>query len=278
MTITETGVIRDPMTPLSYIVIAVCLSVVAFVAAMMGIGGGILYTPIQVLFGVDVHEAATTSLTLIMILSVGATFIYRRASMVDFKIAFVFEVFSVMGGFLGGYLSSYVSGDAIIGILIGVLVVASAGMFLKGRGPLGCVAETLPWYVWKRATGSSEYRINMFIAIPLCLLAGTISGMIGVGGGFIKVPMMVLLFAIPADIAIATSGFMVGLTAIGGFAGHLAGGHWNPAMTLILAPGVLAGAMLGAKAMLKIEKEKLRRIFSVLMLLLAVWLAYRFFG
>jgi len=266
------------VTTLSYIVIAVCLSGVAFLSAMIGIGGGILYTPVQVLVGIGVHEAAATSLALIMMLSFGATIVYHRAKKVDFKIAFVFETFTVVGGFFGGYFSGYVAEDGIISILITALLVAAAGMFLRKGGSVARFETDGPWYVWKRSAFGSHYHINMFVAAIVCIIAGGISGMTGVGGGFIKVPMMVIFFAIPIDTAIATSGFMVGITAIAGFIGHLMHGHWNPVMTFIFAPGVLLGSMLGAKTMLRIEKEKLRRIFAVFMIVLAAWLAWRFFG
>ena len=67
------------MYPLMYAGIAASLAVLALVAALLGIGGGTLYTPLQLFFGIDIHEAATTSLFLIFILSIGATVVYRRA-------------------------------------------------------------------------------------------------------------------------------------------------------------------------------------------------------
>ena len=90
-----------------------------------------------------------------------------------------------------------------------------------------------------------------------------------------KVPMLVLLFGIPMDIAVATSGFMVGITALGGFAGHFAAGHFDWRMGLILAPAVFIGAQIGAHTMLRINRERLKRIFGIAMFVIAIGLFLR---
>jgi uncharacterized membrane protein YfcA len=86
---------------------------------------------------------------------------------------------------------------------------------------------------------------------------------------------MVILFGIPMEIAVATSGFMVGITALGGFGGHLAVGHFDWRMGLMLAPGVFIGAWLGAHTMLRIDRLLLRRIFGIAMLIIAIGLFLR---
>ena len=79
-------------------------------------------------------------------------------------------------------------------------------------------------FVWRRVVGGRRFSVNLAMALPISFLAGLVSGMVGVGGGVLKVPMMVLLFGIPMDIAIGSSAFMIGVTATGGFSGHLARG------------------------------------------------------
>lgn len=266
------------MPLISYIVIAFCLSAVAFVAAMIGIGGGVGYAPIQVIFGVDPHEAATTSLSLILMLSIGATLVYAKAGRVDFKVALVFEIFSIIGGFAGGYFSQYVPGRGIVAILIAAIFASAIAMLKRPNARPLHTFEDGRWYIWHRRVGGIAYNINILFAIPICMLAGVLSGMVGVGGGFIKVPMMAVLFGIPLDIAIATSAFMVGITALSGFSGHLVVGHWNPIMTLVFAPGVLVGSILGARTMLRIDKTKLKLIFCILMILIAIGLIIKFFA
>ncbi len=250
------------------------LALAAFLAAMLGIGGGVVYTPLQIFFGVGIHEAAATSLMLIIVLSFSATSVYHRAGRVDWAVAALLEVFTASGGFAGGYLSDYLPQDILIIVLMAVLVLTGISM-LRGQGPLAGKRTEHAWYRWRRTRCGEEYELNLLAALPICFLAGALSGLVGIGGGVIKVPMMVLLFGIPMDIAVATSGLMVGITAVGGFAGHLVQGHFDWRMALMLAPGVFIGAQVGAHTMLRIDRELLKRIFGAVMLVLAIGLFTR---
>lgn len=247
----------------------------AFLAAMLGIGGGVVYTPLQIFFGVGIHEAAATSLMLIVVLSFSATSVYHRAGRVDWALALLLEAFTASGGFAGGYISDFLPQDILIIILMAVLVFTGISM-LRGRGRIsGRHGVKHAWYRWRRTRCGEEYELNLLAALPICFFAGALSGLVGIGGGVIKVPMMVLLFGIPMDIAVATSGLMVGITAIGGFAGHLVQGHFDWRMALMLAPGVFVGAQIGAHTMLRIDRERLKRIFGAVMLILALGLFTR---
>jgi len=95
------------------------------------------------------------------------------------------------------------------------------------------------FFRWRRSMGPEPYCVNLALALPIAFVAGVVSGLIGVSGGILKVPMLVLLFGVPMNIAVGSSAFMVGLTAMGGFLGHLAAGHFNWKMALMLAPAWL---------------------------------------
>lgn len=256
-----------------YAGLIIALAIVAAFASMLGIGGGVMYTPLQVIFGVDIHEAATTSLFLIMILSFSATRIYRRAGKVDWKMAIALETITMSGGFAGGYLSSFVPSLPLKILLITVLVLAGITMLKIGQRDHSHLIDHPSWYMWTRRRNGERYTINMLIAFPISLVAGAISGAIGIGGGVLKVPMMAILLGVPIDIAIATSAFMVGITALGGFAGHLIAGHWDWKTSLILTPAIFIGAWIGAHTMLKIDKRKLRVAFGILVIIIAAILA-----
>ncbi len=258
--------------------LALALAAGAFVAALMGIGGGVLYTPLQVLFGIGIHQAAATSLFLIIILSFAATHVYRRARKVDWRMAVVLELFTIAGGFLGGYGAHLVPSTPLVVLLAVVLVFSGAMMLLPGMRRTRAGTEEKAWFCWQRAFGDERYTINCLVAFPLCFLAGIISGAVGVGGGVVKVPLLVLLLGVPIDIAIATSAFMVGITAVGGFAGHLVAGSWDWRLSMILAPGVFLGAQLGAHTMLRIDRGRLRKIFGLLVIGIAIVLVAKRFA
>lgn len=255
-----------------YAALIVCLFAAAFFAAIMGVGGGALYTPLQIFFGVDIHDAAATSLFLIIILSIAATIVYRRAKKIDWPMAVVLVLISVAGGFAGGFVAEYLSSDFLQILLTVAVIFAGVNMIVrKGKIHAVCAAESA-WYVWRRSVNGEEYAINILLAAPASFLAGAVSGLVGVGGGIIQVPILVLLFCVPIDIAIATSAFMVGLTAMGGFAGHLIAGSWDWRLSLIAAPAVFVGARFGARHMLGLEKSKLKKIFGIFMFLIAAGL------
>ncbi|MBT3182373.1 MAG: sulfite exporter TauE/SafE family protein [Deltaproteobacteria bacterium] len=255
---------------LSYIAIAFCLCLVAFVAAIFGIGGGGLYTPIQLFFDIGIHEAASTSLFLMIVLSIGATIIYQRARKVDWQLAIIFVIFTISGGFLGGYLSDFISSDVLTSILVLVMILCGATMLIQPERKHTDKLISRAFYVWNRAFDSRLYSVNLIIALPVCFAAGLLSGMIGIGGGILLVPMMAVFFNIPLDIAIATSGFMVGVTAIGGLSGHIFAAHVNWQRCLIFAPGILLGSMFGARFMLRVGKRRLKMAFGLLMFIMAL--------
>ena len=263
---------------LAYVGAALALACVAFVASLMGIGGGTLYTPLQVFFGIGIHEAAATSLFLIFILPLSATRVYRKAGKIDWRMALVLECATVAGGISGGFSSQFIPSQLLAVILAAALALASLSMLHPAGNLHPHLTRGDSWYLWHRRCCGEGYVVNLLVALPVSFVAGALSGMVGIGGGVLKVPMMVLLFGVPMDIAIATSGLMVGITAAGGFAGHLAAGHWDWRMSLILAPGVFAGAWFGAHAMLRLNKRMLRKAFGVLMLIVAVALVYKTFG
>lgn len=263
-----------PMTIIWHIGLALSLFLAAAFAALLGIGGGVLYTPLQVLYGVDIYTAAATSLFLIIILSLSATRVYRKANKVDWQLAFVLEIFSICGGFAGGFFSDLVPALTLKIILVVTLIIAAVFMFLKDTAAIKIGTGSEKIYVWKRERNGISYDVNLLIALPIALIAGILSGMLGIGGGVLKVPMMTLLLGIPMDIAISTSVFMVGITSLAGFSGHLLAGHWNWKMSLILAPFVFVGAYIGAHTMLRTDKKKLKFLFGVFLILIAAGLVY----
>ncbi len=249
------------MTAIMLTILAAGMFVVALVFSMLGQGGGVLYTPIQVWSGIDFHIAATTSLFLIMVTSLSATTVYRKAKRVDWPLAIVLETVSVLGGLTGGLASERFSGPILMVLLAGVITLAAVFMvrdFDRDRDR----PRPNSFCGWRRRLGEEEYCVNLLRALPISFVAGTVSGLVGVGGGILKVPMMVLLFGIPMEFAVGSSAFMVGLTAAGGFAGHVASGHWDWRASLILAVAVFVGGQIGARVSIGVDRKKIKKGFG----------------
>jgi len=248
---------------------------IATVFSAMGVGGGVLYTPVQLLFGINFHTAAATSLFLIMITSLSATLVFRKSGAVDWPMAIVLEASTTLGAFLGGLFSGHFSGRFLTYLFAGVLAVAAFFMVKHFQTPDRCRGLPSNFFRWRREIALEIYCINLAVALPITFVAGVVSGLIGVSGGILKVPMMVLLFGVPMNIAVGSSAFMVGLTAIGGFLGHLAAGHVDWRMALIVVPGIFLGAQIGARTSVKIDKTKMKHFFGYVLAILAAFLIIR---
>jgi len=256
------------MTAVLVMLLAAVMFVVALVFSVLGQGGGSLYTPIQVWSGIDFHIAATTSLFLIMVTSLSATIVFRKAKRVDWPLAIVLESITVLGGVTGGLCSARFSGPTLMVLFAGVVAFAAIFMVRDFHLDHGC-PEHSGFFGWRRQLAGHVYCVNLLLALPISFAAGAVSGLVGVGGGILKVPMMVLLFGIPMEIAVGSSALMVGLTAAGGFAGHVASGHWDWKISLILAVAVFVGGQIGARISVGVNKRKMKVLFGYFLFAIA---------
>jgi uncharacterized membrane protein YfcA len=248
------------------------LFIVSILFSMLGQGGGALYTPLQVYVGINFHTAATTSLFLIMITSLSSTIVYRKASKIDWPLAVVLETVTVSGGLLGGLFSERLSGEILS--IIFAITVGIAALFMIFRPEPTLQPESVPKWRgltrWRRNFAGHLYSVNLLVALPVSFVVGAASGLVGVGGGILNVPLMVLLLGIPMDIAIGSSAFMVGLTSAGGFTGHVISGHWDWKLSLILSIAVFIGGQIGARISIRANKQKLKVAFGWFLLAIAV--------
>jgi len=250
-------------------ILSAIMFLVAVVFSMLGQGGGALFTPVQVFAGIDFHVAATTSLFLIMVVSVSATIVFRKGKRVDWPLAVALESVTAVGGLAGGLLSGWFAGSMLMVAFAAVIAFAAFFMIRNVTRAHPC-PERSSLFSWRRVLGERVYCVNMLLALPISFLVGGISGLVGVGGGILKVPMMVLLLGIPMEIAVGSSAFMVGLTAAGGFAGHVASGHWDWRTSLVLAVAVFAGGQIGARKSMSLDKDKIKKGFGWFLCTLAL--------
>ena len=241
----------------------------AILFSMLGQGGGVIYTPVQVLSGIDFQEAATTSLFLIVVVSASSSLVFRKSHKVDLPLVLVLESITALGAFLGGVMSGGFSQATLSAAFAGLVVFAALLMILPLPSGTRSHEGTKAFFRWKRSLAEQDYSVNLALAFPASLLAGGASGLLGVGGGILKVPLMVILLGIPIDIAVGSSAMMVGVTALMGFAGHALHSHWNWRLSLSLAIAVFAGAQIGARFALKVGNANLKRGFGCFLIVVA---------
>jgi uncharacterized membrane protein YfcA len=248
---------------------------VSTVFSMFGQGGGAFYVPMLLALSVPMYEAATTSQVLIMVVSSSSMLVFAKARTVDWKLVLLIEPPTNIGAFLGGYFSPYFPADISKLCFAGVLLIGSYYMYRPPKPASGVPAGgPSHWWLWHSSGVAMPYTINVLILVPIMLLAGFVAGMLGVGGGLLKVPAVVVLGGVPMSIAVGSSSLMIGVTAMTGFFGHLLRGHLDLWLTVVLAAGVLIGSQIGPRIAVKTDQSKLKRYFAVLLVAIAAWLIY----
>ena len=269
------------MLPLGFEQIAllcVCFFIMSAVFMMFGQGGGAVYVPMLLAFGLPLYRSAAISQVLILTATISAVIVYQKAGHVDWSLALIVEPPTNVGAFLGGYFSTYIP-PAFSKLVFAVIILIGAYFMIKPakqRQPVLTVKKDR-WYYLKRNTGTEQYVLNLFSIVPLMILTGFVAGMLGVGGGLIKVPILLLLGGVPMKIAAGSSSLMVGVTALTGLLGHTLKGHFDLKLALILGISVIAGSQIGARVGVNIDKKHHKKYFGFLLIFVAFWMVYMAF-
>jgi len=253
-------------------VIALFIVFLAVAAAFsaLGQGGGAFYVPLLLAWGVPFHQAAAVSQTVILAVSLSSMVVFHRAGFLDWKLVALVEPATNLGAVTGGYLSQYLSAEAGKIVFAGVIL---AGAFFMLRPVTARVAPPKRGRAyWVRTLNHESYSVNWVATLPLMAVAGFVAGMLGVGGGLLKVPLMVLACQIPMKVAVGSSALMVGFTALTGLLGHGLAGHFDLRLAVPMAVAGFIGAQLGSRISLSVDKRHLKRAFGVLLLGIASWM------
>ncbi len=251
---------------------------VSIVFSMFGQGGGAFYVPMLLALSVPLYVAAATSQVLIMVVSFSSLLIFAKARTVDWKLVLLIEPPTNIGAFLGGYFSPYFPTDFSKLCFAGVLLIGAYYMYKPPKATVETPSASNHWWLWRSTGVAIPYTINLLVIVPMMLLAGFVAGMLGVGGGLLKVPAVVVLGGVPMSIAVGSSSLMIGVTALTGFAGHLLRGHFDLWLTAVLAGGVLIGSQIGPRIAIKADQSQLKKYFAVLLVIIAAWLIYGVLG
>ena len=250
-----------------------------FVGALTGLGGGVVLVPVlALLFKVNMKYAIGASLVCVIATSSGAAAAYVREGYSNIRIGMLLEIATTLGALLGAYLATRVSTHAIA-IIFGVVLLQAAYQSLFGKNPDGgshIESDTLGRKLRLNGTypidgKPQEYGVrNVPTGFGMMLGAGALSGLLGIGSGAVKVIAMDRAMKIPFKVSTTTSNFMIGVTAAASAGVYLGRGYIDPGLALPVVLGVLAGAFLGSKLLVRAPVRVLRRIFGVAILAIAV--------
>ena len=249
------------------------------VGAMLGLGGGVFLVPLLTLaFGVPIRVAIAASLMSVIATASASATVNLGRGLVNLRLGLVLEVATSIGGLTGGLAAArltprqlFLSFAATLAAM-GLIMVWRSGRRNVIAGPdatPGALGGTL-----REGEVVYVYRVRRLpVAMLSSLAAGAISGLLGLGGGIIKVPVLNSFCGIPIRVAAATSTFMIGVTAAASAFLYFARGDMSPAVTAAVALGALPGSLLGAHLSERVHARALKVMMAAVLLLVGARMA-----
>jgi uncharacterized protein len=256
--------------------------VAGFLGALTGLGGGVVIVPLLALaLHVNIHYAMGASLVSVIATSSGAAAAYLKEGFSNIRVAMFLEIATTWGAIFGAFLVARVSTPAI-GVIFGIVLLASAYLSSRPRKrdhtapKMGTVARLL------RLDGSfpegadmRHYNVRRTpLGFALMFIAGTLSGLLGIGSGAFKVLAMDQAMGIPFKVSTTTSNFMIGVTAAASAGVYLRRGYIEPGLAMPVMLGVLMGSVVGTRVLVSTQTNRLRLIFALVIVALGIEMIY----
>ncbi|HEY7306358.1 MAG TPA: sulfite exporter TauE/SafE family protein [Bryobacteraceae bacterium] len=249
-----------------------------FIGSLTGLGGGVIVTPVLTLFlGVDLRYAIGATLVSVIATSSGAAAAYVRDGLSNIRIGMFLEIATTLGAVMGAYLGPHIPTRAL-SIVFGLVLLEAAwqssheqSAFTAALSPDPLAAKLKLNGTYKTGSEVEAYNVHRVkTGFGLMFGAGTLSGLLGIGSGSLKVIAMDRAMQIPFKVSTATSNFMIGVTAAASASVYLSRGYVNPGIAMPVMLGVLAGSLLGARFLPRVPVVHLRRVFAVVVGLMAL--------
>ncbi len=253
-----------------------------FLGAITGLGGGVVIVPLLVLvFGVDIRYAMGASLISVIATSSGAAAAYVKEGYSNLRVGMFLEIATTLGALTGAFLSARLPSSRIA-VIFGIVLVASAYFSLRHKPRTRTSDSPDPLAVrlgmdgsYPTREGPRTYHVH---AVPagfgVMFAAGSLSGLLGIGSGALKVLALDEAMRIPFKVSTTTSNFMIGVTAAASAGVYLARGYIDPGIAMPVMLGVLGGSLAGTRALERTGSGILRKIFALVILALAVEMIY----
>ena len=259
-------------------------SIVGVLGAILGIGGGIFLVPALVLiFHIPAHHAIATSIVSVIATSSAVASTNVEKGLANMRLGMTLEVATVLGAMSGALTAGWLSEATLLRIFAVALLVVAVLLGWKSSkseqaaisNPQHTVLDDQPDDLgllgasfYDPAEGRQiSYRVwKVLPGFLASLIAGNLSGLLGVGGGFIKVPVIHLICGVPMKAATATSNFMIGVTAVASAFIYFGRGEVRPALTAAVILGVLMGSFIGSIVSQRLPGRLVQAIFAVFLL------------
>ncbi len=268
MTITQfigEPIVTDPIQAVFAIVFSFFVGILS---SALGVGGGFITTPSLIILGIDEAYAVGTALFMIIFTALSSTFAYsRQPGLIEFRSGLLIATTTIIGSISGSITSSVlaVEDPQLFRIVFAVCLIPIAIkmiLYPKERKKGSSAEEEIEhddviWY---------GYEKREIYSTVLGLIAGFSSGLLGIGGGVVMVPILVTIGKMPMHKAVATSMFIMIFTSIAGAGVKFTQGQTHPDLALFLIIGIVLGAQVGARLVKRVNTIHLQRIFGFMMI------------
>ncbi len=272
---------------MTILVFTAAVAAVSFLAGLLGsltgLGGGVVLVPLlTLLFKVDIRYAIGASLVSVIATSSGAASAYVKEGFSNIRIGMFLEIATTLGALAGAFVVRWIPTNAIA-VIFGAVLLYSAVLSRRPRSVAARNVPPDPLATRLRMNGSfpdvegtRSYNVQRVpTGFGLMFGAGTLSGLLGIGSGAVKVLAMDQAMQIPFKVSTTTSNFMIGVTAAASAGVYLHRGYIDPGLSMPVVLGVLLGSFLGTRILVKAETKVLRLIFSLVILSLGVQMIYK---
>lgn len=250
--------------------------------SLTGLGGGVVIIPLLTLcFGVDFHYAVGAALVSSIATSSGSGSAYVKEGITNIRLGMVLEIATTIGAVAGAVVAIWMNNSVISIIYGGVLVLTAVMQQVKHSRHEHVVGSRLAkrlklFGTFPQKDGTKQYYelTNVGGGFSVMLLAGMLSGILGIGSGVLKVIAMDGIMKVPFKVSTTTSNFMMGVTACASAVVYIQRGNIVPGLAFPVLIGVLFGALTGAKLLKRLDVSLLRKIFAIAILAVAVNMIY----
>lgn len=246
------------------LIIPVIIGLVAgYLSGQFGIGGGFLMQPaLRLIVGTTALVSLGTPIPVIIVSAITGSYNYYRNGFIDWRLAPYLFVSGIVSSVLGSLVTKAVNGELLL-LITAVALMLTATRFIRGskRAEAG------------EAGGIPEEKLSLAASIT-GFVAGFFSGLLGLGGGFLLVPALTIIFRKDMKTALGTSLFAIIAYSIPSAITHYYLGHVNPLLALLLAIGIIPGAYIGSKVAIGLPEDLLRRLFGIFLFVVAFYFAF----
>ena len=272
------------MTILAFTLILLAASYCAgLLGSLTGLGGGAVVIPVLTLcFGVDFHYAVGAALVASIATSSGSGSAYVKEGVTNIRLGMFLEIATTIGAVCGAAVAIYLNSNTIAIIYGGVLVLTAIMQQRRKSDHDGVVGSEMARRLklfgsWPQKDGTMKsYQLrHVGGGFSVMYVAGVLSGILGIGSGVLKVIAMDGIMKVPFKVSTTTSNFMMGVTACASAVIYVQRGNIVPGMACPVMIGVLFGALTGAKLLKRLDVRLLRRIFCIVILMVAANMIYQ---